>query len=387
MMFKRIILLVLDGCGCGIQKDYRKYHAKKTNTLGNLYRGEPKFHLPFLESLGLSQLLGVGKSNPGATYAVLTERSPGNDTFAGMWEMLGTPLTRRFSTGRRGLGSELLRELRRHTNITTLCNRFIAGNKVLDLYYRQHMSSGRPILYFSDDGVILLAAHYKVIRPNELNKLAERLAGALFNKGYIRIITRPFIGGPKKFTRLEEFRKDFMLTPLVPLDLFGHMHDKHVGARITEHLNHILGLKHASVLQGSHKNRELMALIKRDVKRRRERFFSYILQDTDNIGHRKDPSAFRSALYDVDTWLARELAPRLGEHDLLLITADHGCDPTVRMRGHCREHVPLLAYSPLGIKPGFLGHRLTFADIGQTIAYNFGLPKLRHGTVLPIKPR
>ena len=135
MNYDRIILLVLDGCGVGVQPDYLKYHSRKTNTLGNLYKDTPSFKLPFLESLGLSQILSLGRDSNSAIFGTMEETSSGNDTFAGVWEMMGVPFTIRFMSGHKGLGKTMLTKIQKESGITTVCNRYMSGYLVLDAYY------------------------------------------------------------------------------------------------------------------------------------------------------------------------------------------------------------------------------------------------------------
>lgn len=384
MKFDRIIILVLDGCGCGIQPDFKKYHSKETNTLGNLFNHNRQFRLPLLESLGLSQILSLGRDSVSATYGVLQEKSSGNDTFAGVWEMTGVPFQKRFRSGKRGLGKEYLNLIKKKLGINTLCNLYMSGYRVLDAYYDRHLASGDPILYIADDGVILLAGHKNIIMPDALNSMANEMASVLFDRGYARIITRPFTGNPRGFQRLEEFRKDFILAPLPNATLFTYLKQYNVKVRLTDHLYRIFGAPAGvSVLQGSYRNKELMGCIENDVVCRNERFFMYVLQDTDNFGHKKDASGFEQSLVGVDKWLINFIQ-KLRPEDLLFITADHGCDPNIPMRGHAREYVPLLVFSKNKLTPGYLGRRKTFADIGQTICYNYGLPALATGTILDI---
>lgn len=384
MRYNRIILLVLDGCGCGVQPDFKSYHSKQTNTLGNLYRYDSKFRLPFLESLGLSQLLSLDRNSKEATFAKIREISAGNDTFAGIWEMVGFPFKKRFASARMGIGFDNLAFLKNSTGIKTLCNRYVAGRVVLDLYYQKHLKTHLPILYIADDGVLLLAGHKDVIPPHQLNECASKIAEALFNKNFARIITRPFYGSSGKFVRLEEFRKDYILTSLPKRTLLDDLIKKRISVRTTEHIQRILGFsKKQGILKGSYPNKKLLPIIYNDVLRRRDKFFMYVLQDTDNLGHRKDTHGFKTSLRDTDIWL-KKFSSKLNMNDLLIITADHGCDPQIIMRGHCREFIPLLLYSPSLKGLGFLGERLTFADIGQTIHRNFGINRLPIGNALEI---
>lgn len=375
--FKRIILIVLDGCGVGVQEDHKEFHSKKTNTIGNLYKANPDFQLSFLESIGLKDILSLNHKvsiNQHAMFCKLKQTTPGNDTFAGMWEMFGVNFKKRFVSNGSGLGRELL-EILKKNNLGTICNRFISGYKALDKYYIRHKETCLPILYVSNDGVLLLAAHDEVMSPDILNEYAQKISAFLFDKGFVRIITRPFTGKLGSFVRIEKFRKDFMLVKLPRINLLSEMRKSDVNIRITRHLNRIfnnpLG---ADILNEFYSdNNELIKLIDEDLLKKEFNLLIYVLPDTDNFGHKKDILGFQASLQKTDKWL-KETAENLSKDDLLIITADHGCDPTVKLRGHCREFVPLMLYSPVISRYKVLGDNHTFVDIGRTIFNNFKIP-------------
>lgn len=369
--YKRIFLFILDGCGCGEQPDYREYHSCRSNTLGDLFKTPVKFSLPKLESLGLSQLLGLGRNSDTAIHAKLQEISKGNDTFAGVWEMIGEPFLRRFATREKGFNLSKLRVLEKTMESKLVGNEYISGYKALDKYYAKHVELAAPIVYFSDDGVILFAGHTKIMSAIELNRLGAHLARLLKNSDYARVITRPFSGKPGAFKRIEKSRKDFIINKSTP-KLFKSLSRHGISIRMTEHLHHLFGNpKDVSVLRSGQDNRDLMSSVIHDLRRERKGFFMYVFQDTDNYGHKKNITGFQKTLRGFDKWLGFFMREML-RTDLLMVTADHGCNPTLRkIRGHNREFVPLLVYSPRLQTGKNLGVRNTFADIGQTIAYNF----------------
>lgn len=381
MRYKRIFLFILDGCGCGEQPDYRRYHAERSNTLKSLFTPKKSFTLPTLERLGLSQILNLQRDNKKAIYGKLRELSKGNDTFAGVWEMIGQPFLKRFSSRHEGFRPKLRKHIEHELGVRVVGNEYISGYKALDKYYIEHVTSLGPIVYFSDDGVILFAGHKDVITPTTLNRLARKLAKLLSGSDYARVITRPFSGKPKGFVRLERYRKDFLIDASTP-SLIRKLVAKKIPVRITEHLYHLFGSPAGiSVLPNDIKER-LTVSVEKDLKIYRKGFFMYVFQDTDNYGHKKDAEGFRGALHRFDSWLSG-FVRKLNDEDLVFITADHGCNPTLkRVRGHNREYVPLLIFSPAltaGIK---LGIRKTFADLGATIARNFGIKSLQSGTVI-----
>ncbi len=379
MIYKRIFLLVLDGCGCGEQPDYKLYHSAKSNTLSSLYRDTPNFKLPALEGLGLSQLLFLGRDNQRAIYGKMREVSKGNDTFAGVWEMMGQPFLKRFASRHRGFDERLLARIRKILNLRLIGNRYISGYKALDKYYDEHVHARDPIIYFSDDGVILFAGHADIIKPRKLNSLAADLAKLLHGSDYARIITRPFIGEPGGFIRLEKYRKDFIINASTPV-LLKSLVSKKIPVRITEHLHHLFGNPAGVSILRADSKQDLLLSVRADAKKMKKGVFMYVFQETDNYGHKKDADGFRVALRRFDSWLGNFMQS-LNKKDLLMITADHGCNPLLkRVRGHNREHVPLLIFSPSLEGQGIhLNTRKSFADIGQTISRNFGTTKLKFG--------
>jgi phosphopentomutase len=381
MKYKRVFLFVLDGCGCGEQPDYKRYHAVRSNTLGSLYRRKAHFVLPTLEALGLSQLLGLKRDGKRAIYGKLCEVSKGNDTFAGVWEMIGQPFLKRFSSNRKGFSDEMLTRLERALGTKTVGNEYISGYKALDKYYAEHVRTRGPIVYFSDDGVILFAGHKNIIKPTLLNRYAKKFAQQLTGSNYARIITRPFTGKPKRFVRLERYRKDFIVNASTPR-LLQSLVAKKIPVRITEHLYHLFGSPTGVSVLNNDTKEPLSTSVDRDFNKYERGFFMYVFQDTDNFGHKKDATGFREALHRFDVWLS-DFLKKLRKTDIVIITADHGCNPALKnVRGHNREYVPLFVFSP-SIERGMkLGIRKSFADVGATIAYNFKTGPTKVGQVI-----
>lgn len=385
MRYERVVVLVLDGCGVGVQEDYLDFHRMKTNTLGNVYACLPQLELPFMESLGLSELVGIDRPvSDHACFGKMRQQSAGNDTFAGLWEMLGVRLERRGMSEQEMLPPTILDKIRSECGLDTLCNAYISGFIALDMYYDAHVHSGSPILYLSDDGVVLLAAHNTVISADELNTLAGAMARSLCDAGLIRLITRPFYGHPGSFLRDESSRKDFLLVNLPDEIVMTGLAHAGLQVRTTEHVARILGYPEGvSVLSDPYaNNEELFSMIEADT-RQDYNVQLYVIPDTDNLGHKKDVAGFAEALLEIDRWLERYVST-LGTKTLLIVTADHGCDPTIDIRGHCREFVPLLV---LGQRlDGFrkLGVRDTFSDVGQTMADCFGLHAISVGSGLTV---
>lgn len=373
--YRRILLFILDGCGVGSQEDVARFHTSSANTLGNVYARVSSLRLPFLESLGLGSILSL-KGRPNKIvggFGKMREITSGNDTFAGVLEMFGIIFRKRFVSGMKQLPLSLRNSIESKTGIKTICNTYLSGLIALDRYYIEHRQERAPILYLSDDGVILLAAHTDVMRPTKLNNVAERISRVLFNRGFVRIITRPFSGAPGHFVRNERQRKDFFLIDIPRDHLINQLGQQGLRIRMTAHLARMFDFpKTVSVLrQPYQRNSELFKLIDDDLGAQFN-LQAYVIPDTDNLGHRKDVEGFGHALVKTDSWL-RSFARRLNNHDLLIITADHGTDPTTTLRGHTREYVPLLVYVPGAPKAVDLGIRESFADIGQTISENFNI--------------
>ncbi len=385
MTFKKIIILVLDGCGIGQQDDYLEFQDIETNTIGNIYKIIPNFSLPWLESMGLNHLLKLTETNneriPG-WFGKMKQQALGNDTFAGIWEMVGVVFNCRFVSNIQELSDKITKKINSECDVLTICNKYISGYIALDKYYDEHIKTKLPILYLSDDGVILLAAHEEIMSANELNNIAQKISKTIYNLGYVRIITRPFYGERGHFVRNESERKDFLLLETPTSNLITDLVQSGVSVRMTKHLNRIFNFPPGTMIlkENYNNNSELFSLINRDTFENYN-LQLYVIPDTDNFGHQKNLVGFSNCLIEIDHWL-QEYTKLLSGDDLLIITADHGCDPTSYLRGHCREYVPLLVYNKNSINSFDLGIRNTFSDIGQTIAMNFNLRSLSRGISL-----
>lgn len=382
MRYKKIILLILDGCGVGVQEDYFYFHSAATNTLGNVYKAFPDLRLPFMESLGLSKILDLGRTYGSSLlcYGKMREKTAGNDTFAGVWEMFGTLFDKRFVSNQQSLDVVLIDAIKKETGILPVGNVYLSGYIALDKYFNEHMRKKSPILYLSDDGVILLAAHEDVMDAATLNAVAARFVKPLFGKGFVRIITRPFHGRPGNFIRDEASRKDFLLVDIPKRNLITELVSDGIKIRVTYHLARIFNYPPGlSVLEKSYNNNEdLFSIIEEDMAMNFN-LQIYVVPDTDNVGHRKDVEGFAGSLKKIDQQLD-VLSTRLESDDLLMVTADHGCDPTSNLRGHCREFVPILLYTKKPFHVQNLGVRRSFSDVGQTIAENFSARDIHIGT-------
>ena len=382
--YKRIIILVLDSVGCGIQGDYKKYQSRKSNTLENIYASEKKFSLPNLEQLGLLGAINNTLTSKRGISGKMQEQTSGNDTFAGIWEMVGVVFSERFRSKKTGFSKQLLKRIENKLGITMVGNKYISGFKVLDKFYDEHKIRNAPILYFADDGVILLAAHENVIPAKKLNAYGKKLSTALMNHNISRVITRPFTGKKWNFIRTKN-RKDYIaFANLEKKSILPLLRSKKIHLITTEHLFNILGHpQNTRYTKGNYTNKNLIPIIINYLNEaKRKAVMLFCLQDFDMYGHKKDIKGYAQKLREFDALLPKILK-RLKHNDLLFITADHGCDPTIDIRGHTREYVPLLVYSPqLKHLTTQLGTRKSFADIAQTICHNFQLKQIKKGEVI-----
>ena len=375
-------MIVLDGVGIGELPDAAVYGDQGSNTLGNIARRVP-LTLPTLRKLGLGRVVALGGADPdddGSAAAVgrMRETSPGKDSVTGHWEMMGIVLARPFPIFASGFSPETIAEFARLTGRGVLGNKAASGTAIIDELGREHIRTGALIVYTSADSVFQIAAHEDVVPLRELYRVCE-IAYSLVAEGLGvgRVIARPFVGAPGQFRRTAN-RRDYALPPpgdtlldrlkasSRPVVAIGKVEDLFAGRGITR------AIHTASDDEGMD---ELM----RQLSETSEGLILTNLVDFDTqYGHRNDVKGYARNLERFDARLA-ELLPRLGDGDLLIVTADHGNDPTTASTDHSREYVPLLV-TGRGVRPIDLGTRQTFADLGQTLAEAFNVPRLAHGT-------
>ena len=374
---KRVFLIVLDSFGIGTAPDSADFGDAGADTLGSIRRSA-KFSAENMKKLGLFNIDGIagGIEAPVGAYARMTERSRGKDTIIGHWEMCGVISESPMPTFPDGFPEELLEELSAAWGRGILCNKPYSGTQVIADYGREHIETGKLIVYTSADSVLQIAAHERVVPIEELYRDCEIARGICQGKyGVGRIIARPFEGEYpfKRTTR----RHDFALVPphKTTLDLLkdagldviavGKISDIFAGQGVTD------AIKTAGNSDGMEKT---MALLDRDF-----RGFAFVnLVDFDMVyGHRRDIDGYAAATAAFDAWLG-DFRAKMRPDDLLLITGDHGCDPGFTGTDHTREYTPLLAAGD-AVRPGNLGTRTTFADIGATVADIFGVPNPNAG--------
>jgi phosphopentomutase len=377
---RRAILVVLDSVGAGELPDAGSYGDEGSDTLGHLARSVG-LHVPTLRRLGLdrvSQVPADGAIAPLGAFGRMAEASPGKDSVTGHWELMGLVLDRPFPTFPNGFPADLMHAFESRIGRGTLGNTAASGTAIIDALGPAHLASAKPIVYTSADSVFQIAAHEDVVPVPELYRFCEiafELAGLGLGVG--RVIARPFVGAPGAFTRTAN-RRDFALTPFAPT-LLDHL--KEAGHEVfaigkIEDLFAGRGMTRAvHTTSDAHGMDEIeAALATMD-----EGLIFANLVDFDTLyGHRNDPAGYAANLERFDARLAA-LLPRLMPHDLLVVTADHGNDPTTPSTDHSREHVPLFAVGATVRANVDLGVRRTFADLGQTLAELFGVGPLAHG--------
>ncbi len=372
-MNDRVFLIVLDSFGIGEMPDAAHFGDAGSNTLGAI-RKSSAFDCPTLARLGLFDIDGVlplsNSSAPIASRARMTERSGGKDTTIGHWEIAGLVTPEPMPTYPNGFPDEVLKELTRRTGYGVLCNRPYSGTDVIRDYGEEHLATGHLIVYTSADSVFQIAAHEDLAPIEELYRICEiardLLTNAFDGKHAVgRVIARPF-EGKYPFKRTSH-RHDYSLTP--PADtMLDILKSAGLDTIAVGKINDIFAGKGVTEVIRTANNAEGMSVTSRVAARDFHGLCFTNLVDFDMVyGHRNDIDGYAAAMTAFDRWLANFL-PTLGEKDLLLITADHGCDPSTPSTDHSREYTPLLAYSP-SVDPVNLGTRDTFADIAATVLY------------------
>ena len=371
-MNKRVFLIVLDSVGIGELPDAKNWGDEGSNTLAAI-RESKKFNCPNLEKLGLFNIenVGGGVKNPLASYARMAESSLGKDTTIGHWEIAGVHSEKPLPVYPNGFPSEVIAEFEKRTGRKTLCNKPYSGTDVIRDYGEEHLKTGALIVYTSADSVFQIAAHEDLVPIEKLYEYCEIARELLQGEhGVGRVIARPFIG-EHPFKRTAN-RHDYSLAPpkQTMLDLLyekgfdvisvGKIYDIFAGRSLTENTR----IKN---------NADGMRVTLEKAKQDFNGLCFVNLVDFDMVfGHRNDVDGYANALTEFDCDL-QKLLPLLGDNDLLIITADHGCDPKTPSTDHSREYTPMLAYGK-GIKAGVdLKTRSSFADISATILEYLGV--------------
>jgi phosphopentomutase len=374
--FERVFWIVLDSVGIGDLPDAADYGDVGRNTLGHIAESRA-LKIPNLVRLGLANIAPLKFQTPASAplgaYGKGATRSPGKDTTTGHWEMAGVWLDQAFPVYKNGFPKELIEEFEKQIGRKTIGNKPASGTEIIKELGEEHVRTGKPIVYTSGDSVFQIATHEEIVPIAELYRMCEIARKLLDGPHRVgRVIARPFTGTPGNFVRTTR-RHDYAVDPPKPMLMdvlaerkvrvfgIGKIHDIYNGRGVDEYITtkgNVDGMEKLTVAVGD---------------RKRGLIFCNLVDFDMLYGHRKDVEGFAKSLEEFDRLLA-DFLPLLGLSDLLIITADHGCDPDPHWptTDHSREYVPILAYSP-GAGAGVnLGTRSTLADMGQTIAENFG---------------
>ena len=377
----RVILIVLDSVGIGELPDAAAYGDEGSNTVGNIAREVP-LAVPGLRALGLGKLVALGNdpdtAQPVGAYGRMAERSPGKDSVTGHWEIAGLILDRPFPTFPNGFPREVITAFERRIGRGSLANTVASGTTIIEELGDEHVRTGKPIVYTSADSVFQIAAHEDVVPVADLYRwceIAYEIVGVGMGVG--RVIARPFVGVSGAYHRTAN-RRDFALTPFgptlldvlkdekLPVVAIGKIEDLFAGRGMTE------AIHTSSDDEGVDEIERAMARIDTGL------IVANLVDFDTQYGHRNEVAGYAANLERFDARL-RDLMPRLRSTDLLVVTADHGNDPTTPSTDHSREYVPLLIAGAAVRKGVDLGTRSTFADLGQTIVDLFRAPALSNG--------
>lgn len=377
--FNRVVWIVLDSVGIGAMPDAAEYGDEGSDTLGNIAK-QRALQLPNLLRLGLGNIRSFtglpAVDHPQGAFGRCALASPGKDTTTGHWEMAGILLDRPFPLYPHGFPPEVMQPFEERIGRKTLGNKAASGTEILKELGEEHFRTGQPIVYTSADSVFQIAAHESVIPVDEIYRIcgiARTLLQGPHEVG--RVIARPFTGNPGRFTRTPN-RKDFAVPPPRGM-LLDQLADRNVPVYSVGKIADVFLNRGIKRYRKTANNAEGMQATLDAMREQADGLIFVNLVDFDQLyGHRNDVAGYAGALEAVDRWLPL-LRPE--QHDLVILTADHGCDPTTPSTDHSREYTPLLVYGP-NVRTGTaLGTRETLADIGQTVAQIFGT-NLKAGT-------
>ncbi len=380
-MKKRFFLIVLDGLGCGAATDAAAYGDVGSDTIGNVARAVGGLTLPNLERMGYGNLHPIQGVKPAAAptaaWGEMRPVSAGKDSTTGHWEICGVVLKQAFATYPKGFPRPIIDEFAKRTGRGVVGNKAASGTAIIDEFGEHQLKTGDWIVYTSADSVFQVAAHEERIPLSELYAACRTAREMLTGDDAVsRVIARPFVGKPGAFSRTAN-RRDFSIEPVgrtlvdalaeagIPRHGIGKVDDLFAGRNLTSTHTPTNGDAYRLIKEAqAHVDFGLV--------------FVNVIEFDQSWGHRNDVAGFHMGLRELDA-MVPELLGGLREGDILAFTADHGNDPTTPSTDHARENVPLLVSGP-GLRPVSLGSRASFADLGQTVAEYFGVPKLAAGT-------
>ena len=369
--FERVVLIVLDSCGVGELPDAFKYGDQGSNTLVNTAKAVGELHLPNLQRLGLGNIASISgvesQKEPLASYGKMAEVSPGKDSTSGHWEMTGVILKTPFPVYPQGFPEELIKRFEKAIGTEVLGNKPASGTEIIKELGEEHLRTGKPIVYTSADSVFQIAAHEEKIPVPRLYEICQIARELLTGENRVaRVIARPFVGKPGSFKRTDR-RKDFSLPPpeRTILDILREKKVKIIGIG---KINDLFAGRGIARSIHTIDNLDAMDKLVQTMNEEKEGLIFINLVDFDMVwGHRNDIQGFAKGLEDFDRRL-KEVLGLLQIHDVLIITADHGCDPTTTSTDHSREYVPLLVRGEILRKGVDLGTRRSFSDVSATLA-------------------
>ncbi|NLB22447.1 MAG: phosphopentomutase [Clostridium sp.] len=367
---KRAILLILDSVGIGEMPDAHEYGDEGSNTLANIAKATGGLNLPNMGAMGLGkihEIMGVDAvANPSGAYGKAAEASVGKDTVTGHWEIAGCILDTPLNTYPNGFSKEIMDEFERRIGRGTLGNVVASGTEIIKELGEEHMATGKPIVYTSADSVFQIAAHEEIIPIPELYKMCEIARDMLMGDWTVgRVIARPFVGESAETFKRTSNRHDYSLDPFCKTMLDYIKEDGQEVYGVGK-IKDIFNGKGVTKTVRTTSNQDGMAKTLEAVQEDSDGLIFINLVDFDMLfGHRNNPQGYKEALEEVDRWMP-DLLKTMKEDDLLIISADHGCDPTTASTDHSREYIPLLVYGN-SVTPRYLGIRSSFNDIGKSI--------------------
>lgn len=390
MSFKRIFVIIMDSVGIGALPDAKLFGDEGTNTFLHTSQRCGGLNLPVLGSLGLADLapiLGVSKQrHPNSFVTTMREVSAGKDTLTGHWELMGLETKKPFKTFTdTGFPLSLIEELKAKSGHDFMGNVAASGTEIIAQMGEEHMRTKKIILYTSADSVLQLAAHEAIVSVKELYRVCEIARAICMKPEYLlgRIIARPFIGTSSSTFKRTTNRHDYALSPGVDTTL-DVLNKAGLTTSCIGKINDIFNGQGVNRTQKTISNLDGMNLTNLETKRSFEGLvFVNLVEFDSEFGHRRDPIGYGKALEQFDVELGK-LLPKITKDDLLMITADHGNDPTHTGTDHTRERVPLFMVSPRFTQGRALPERSTFADLSSTILKNFKLNQPSHHLGLPI---
>lgn len=383
MRFERISLIVLDSVGIGELPDADQFGDLGAHTLGHIAEKVNGFALPHLQQMGLGNIADIqgipAVSSPESYYGKMAEVSVGKDTMTGHWELMGLRISTPFKVFPDGFPEALISQFEQETGRKVIGNKPASGTEILDELGEEQMKTGAWIVYTSADSVFQLAAHEDIIPLDELYRACEIARRLTMQDEFAvgRVIARPYLGAPGAFKRTPN-RHDYAVKPPEPTVMnqlkdagwdviaIGKINDIFDGEGVTK------ATSTKSNLDGIQKTIDVLGTSFKGLA------FTNLVDFDSLYGHRRDPEGYGKALEEFDAYVP-QLKAGLGPNDLLILTADHGNDPIHPGTDHTREYVPVLLYSPSFQSPVSLGIRSTFADLGATIADNFGVEPTKYG--------